>query len=94
LDVNSIVIVDSFRVFEQLLQIRNILLDNVCYVIKLSELVAIVIFEHAFWTDELMAVPAEVLNLPLLMLVTENVGEVRDFCVDRFCGENHVLRAY
>ena len=42
--------------------------NDVCDVFKLSELVTIMVREHAFWTNDCMAELAEILDLLVLML--------------------------
>jgi hypothetical protein len=68
-NVDPVVVVDSFCVFKQFLEVRDVLFYYVRYVVQLGELVTVVIFEHALGTDKLMTVPAEVLDLPLLVHV-------------------------
>jgi hypothetical protein len=69
------------------------LLDNVRDIVQLSKLMPVMIFEHAFGTNELMAVSAEVLNLTLLMHVTVDARVVSYFCVCRLGWHDHVLRS-
>ena len=49
---------------------------DVCHVIKLSQLVAVVITKHAFGTDDGVTELAEVLYLLVLMFVAEDLALV------------------
>ena len=51
--------------------------NDVCHIIKLSQLVAVVVTEHAFGTDDGVTELAEVLYFLVLMLVAEDLALVR-----------------
>lgn len=63
-----VVVVDTLRVYHQLVQIVNVLLDDVSDVFELRQLVAIVISKHALRAHDGVAELAEVLNLLVQML--------------------------
>ena len=68
LDELPIIIVDPLGVQHQLVQIVDVLLDDVGHVFQLSQLVAIVVREHAFVTHDRVAKFTEVFDLLVLML--------------------------
>lgn len=74
-----VVLVNAARIVKQLLQVTDVLLDHCGDLLKLRKLVAIMVFEHAFGTDELTADLAEVLNLLVLMFEAENTRHVCKF---------------
>lgn len=74
LNIVPIVLVDSFSVQQQLMQIVDILLDNVGNIFKLSQFMPVMFSEHAFRADNGMADLAEVLNLLILMLETKDLA--------------------
>jgi len=55
-------------------QVVHILLDNTGYILKLSQFMTVVLSEHAFGADNLMAEFAEIFYFFLWMSSTVNFG--------------------
>lgn len=77
-----IIIIDPFGIQHKFIQIVYILLDNIGDIFQLSQLVAIVIREHAFWAHDRVTEFAEIFNLLVLML------EAIDFTRAGLCDGN------
>jgi hypothetical protein len=73
----SVIIVDSFCVDHQLIQIINILFYDIGDILQLCKLVTIVIAKHALWTDDSMTELAKVFNFFILMLKAVDLASVR-----------------
>jgi hypothetical protein len=58
-------------------KVVHILLNDTSYILKHCELVAVVLCEHALWTDNLMAELAEVLNLFFRVATAIDFGGLR-----------------
>ena len=67
-DKAAVVIVDTLRVDHQLVQVVDILLNDICHVLKLGQLVPIMVAEHAFWAYDGVAKLAEIFYFLVQML--------------------------
>lgn len=74
-----VVVVDASGVEKQFLQISDVLLDDLGHLLKLGELVAVVVLEHAFGANKLVADAAEVLNLLILVLKAKDTRHISHF---------------
>ena len=77
-DITSVVFVYSFGIEQQLMKIINILLNNVCDIFELSQLMAIVLGKHALRANNWMANFAEVFYFLILVLIAKYFPRVSD----------------
>jgi len=76
-DKLSVIIVDSFGVQHQLVQVVYVLLYDIRDIVKLSKFMPVVITKHALWADYGVTKLAEVFDLFVLVLEAEDLACAR-----------------
>ena len=91
----AVVVVDSLRVDHQLVQVVDILLNDVCHVLKLGQLVPIMVTKHAFRAYDSVAKLAEIFYFLVQMLEAVDFAgllmEIHRVLVDLTRLHGHVL---